>query len=241
MGSYRDRLSSVERRAPARDQGNNKPSTNRSPRRTDSDSRTKRVRIFYARPARRSSEMSRRPRPVPFPPAPRRAKSRQIRALPNRQSSSPRFGQGCRRGRSGSSLVAETLTPLRHVAPIRDPGEGTGDKRSRNRRRGAAPELAAEKAIPIRLTAALRSSHGDQSVNSASQIRSCQARRRIEDAGAGRASIHHRSLEDTDHRGARRLPAEVADAMRHVAAVAQCLAGRGRRCRVADVDLERAG
>ena len=43
MGSYRAQPAPVERRAWAGDQGNNKPSTNQSPRRTDSDSRTKRV------------------------------------------------------------------------------------------------------------------------------------------------------------------------------------------------------
>ena len=54
----------------------------------------------------------------------------------------------------------------------------------------------------------------------------------------GQSSIHHRRLENAHHRRVRRLPAEIADPMRHVATVAQCLAGVRRRCRLADLDLE---
>lgn len=84
MGSYRAQPAPVERRARVGDQGNNKPSTNRSPRRTDSDSQTKRVE-FCARPARQSSKLSRRLGPVPFPPALRRIKHRRISRLPNQR------------------------------------------------------------------------------------------------------------------------------------------------------------
>ena len=50
-------------------------------------------------------------------------------------------------------------------------------------------------------------------------------------------SVHHGRLEDTDHRRVRRLAAQVPDAMRHIATVAQGLARRCGSHRVADVDL----
>ena len=52
------------------------------------------------------------------------------------------------------------------------------------------------------------------------------------------ASVHHRRFEYADHRGVRWLPAQVADAMRHIAPIAQRLAAAGRRRRFADLDLE---
>ena len=53
-------------------------------------------------------------------------------------------------------------------------------------------------------------------------------------------SVHHRRLKNADHRGVRRFLTQVADSMRHIATVAQRLAGAGGRRRLADFNLELA-
>ena len=52
------------------------------------------------------------------------------------------------------------------------------------------------------------------------------------------ASVHHRRLEDTDHGRVRRFPAQIADAVGHIAAVAQRLAGANPFHRSANLDLQ---
>jgi hypothetical protein len=120
------------RHPPRKDQGDNKPSTNRRPGQTDSDSQTKRVKFFgRIRPLGLLGRL----RAFPFRPAPG-PKHRQINNLANRE----RRRQLCWRGRPTSSLVAKALPARSRAASIRDVGEGTGHKRSRNQRRGASDD-----------------------------------------------------------------------------------------------------
>ena len=77
---------------------------------------------------------------------------------------------------------------------------------------------------------------GYDSGDGVSQTRSCRS---CPSARPGR-SIHHRRLENAHHCGVRRVPAEVADPMRHIAAVAQRLACLSRRRGLADLDLKLA-
>src|SRR5579863_2232427 len=140
MGSYRAGPAPVERRARLGDQGNNKPSTNRTPGRVDSDSRTKRVEFSWQ--DRRAGHRRRRVVLDPF--------------LSRRRQGAQTIGKSviCRIGGSQAGALEGFVAgatrrqvwlpkpsfPLERRAPIRDAGEGTGDKRSRNQRRAASPD-----------------------------------------------------------------------------------------------------
>ena len=190
----------------------------------------------------------------------------------------------------------------RLIAPIRDKGEGSGHKWSRNQRRGAPGDSGAKgnpnslrrraavrpwspkRSVPRQLGAPIRDEAKEAGTNAAGisdaarrAIRGAKGnpnslrRRAAEgwlrkwrrqmpppasrphalrgdaslpdydpdyDPGLWSASVHHRRFEYADHRGVRWLPAQVADAMRHIAPIAQGLAAAGRRRRFADLDLE---
>ena len=136
-----------------------------------------------------------------------------------------------------SSLVAEALPQPQRLLPRSGTrAKGTGHKGSRNQRRTGAVSA---------IRRAERQSHGfgsgaDRRRRSSVDGAQCVNSRmtgsfalgvgppdRTQAIGSRAASVHHRRLEDADHRGVRRLPAQVADAMRHIAAIAQRLAGAG--------------
>ena len=90
---------------------------------------------FCAGPAHRPSGLPRRLGTVPFPPASRRTKHERIGQLPNRRSRARASQALSQRPIRRQVWLPKPCLRLRLPAPIRDAGEGTGHKRSRNRRR----------------------------------------------------------------------------------------------------------
>jgi hypothetical protein len=123
-------------------------------------------------------------------------------------------------------------------APIRDAGKeprtkevGISDAAGRAIRRA--------KGNIDSLCLTTQANHGAQCVKSAERLRIGPTRKPSRTIGRS-ASVHHCGFEDADHRGVRRVLTQVTDPMRHVAPVAQRLAGGGRRRRLADLDLKLA-
>ena len=129
---------------------------------------------------------------------------------------SPKVAELCRRRPIASSLLPRPCRPSGLSAPIRDASERTGDKQRQNQRRGF-PFDSSRETQP-------RFGRGPRS----GQI------------VVVKGLIHHRRLEDAHHRCMRWPPAQVADPMGHVAAIAQRLAGACLGRRSGDLDLELA-
>ena len=105
-----------------------------------------------------------------------------------------------------------------------------------------AARFVARKAIPIRIAAEPQNGETPKvtPIDAAAGFTASRLNGRCQpppDHDPG-ASVHHRRFEYADHRGVRWLPAQVADAMRHIAPIAQRLAAAGRRRRFADLDLK---
>ncbi len=150
--SYRAAHATVERtrgrHPPGKDQGDNKPSTNRQLGHTDSNSQTKRVKSFGRLGP--SGSLGRPNRSFPL----------------SRQAQSVSKSTACRIASPAGSLFQTAPRQVwlpkpcllgRRAAPIRDAGEGSGHKGSRNQRRGASDDSPCAKAIPIRPPGACRS------------------------------------------------------------------------------------
>ena len=213
------------RAPPSRDQGKNKPSTNRRPCHRDSDSQTKRVESFC--------------KPEPEPPASLRRRSPFLSRL--RRKRTQARGQAQSVGESvtcrlrTSKLVARArrrqvwlLKPCLSpsvTGSIRYRGEETGDEQGQNQRRGVSADSDREKQRQSRWRPKPSRDVVAKKLNSESWRP---------------VSIHHRRLEDADHCRTRRFLAQVADAMGHIATVAQRLAREDLRRRSADLDLELA-
>ena len=126
-----------QRHPPKKDQGDNKSSTNRGPGQTDSDSQTRRVKSFgRLGPSGSLGRLG----TLPF-----------RSAAPHKAVANQSFAESqAQRGSFVSDIIRrQGWLPmrclLRGAAPIRDAGEGSGHKRSRNQRRGAADDSQSEK------------------------------------------------------------------------------------------------
>lgn len=148
---------------PYGDQGNNKSSTNRRPRYTDSDSRTKRVNFC---PGQRTGLQDCRVVLEPFLSRPPPGAQSTSESVSCRIASAP-AARLCRSGHPASSLVAEALPPPEALCS--DPGRGRRDRAQMEPESATrlVVRFAALKAIHIRGAAAPSSRHGAQCVNSA--------------------------------------------------------------------------
>ena len=129
--------------SPRKDQGDNKPSTNWRLGQTDSDSQTKRVK-FFGRLEPSGSWVAWEP---PFRSAARHKASanQSFAELQAQAAASFQTSSGVKSG-------CQNVAAPRRAAPIRDSGEGSRHKGSRNQRR-ALGRFAGRKAIRIRLRA----------------------------------------------------------------------------------------
>lgn len=110
----------------------------------DSDSQTKRVE-FLCRPPRGPSALSRCVGAFPFSGASRRTKSQRIRQLPNEKPNPSALRSFVAAAIRRQVWLLKPSLRLGAPAPIRDGGEGTGHKWSRNRRRGGSCDSPPER------------------------------------------------------------------------------------------------